>query len=102
MKVKILIYDSTQTVNLGNDVVFRCRDESSLRAPVFWSRSDNQQLPYNAHDSMGRLSINKVNRENEGIYICQANGHPDKQTAQLIIRSDRSKFSKVFFSHYSF
>ena len=91
VRVKIHTYDSIQTVALGNDVVFRCRDESQLRAPVFWSRADNQQLPYNAKDTAGRLSITKVTKENEGTYICQANGHQDKQTAQLIIRDERSK-----------
>lgn len=91
VKVKIHTYDSIQSVNIGNDVVFRCRDESPLRVAVFWSRADNQQLPFNAQDSNGRLSITQVTKENEGTYICQANGHPDQQRAQLIIRSERSK-----------
>lgn len=93
-QVKIAIYDSTQTVNEGNDVVFRCRDESTLRVPVHWSRSgtsNDHQLPSNANDYNGRLTITKVTQENEGVYYCHAHGYPERKTAQLIIPGGRCK-----------
>lgn len=49
------------TVNVvGGDVVFQCRDEGPIRAPVRWVREYGRPLKPGTTDVKGRLEINKV------------------------------------------
>lgn len=45
---------------IGGEVVFQCRDEGSLRAPVKWIREGGRPLPQGSTDSNGRLEIPNV------------------------------------------
>lgn len=45
---------------LGGDVVFSCRDESDLRAPVRWVREGGRPLKPGSTDRNGRLEMEKV------------------------------------------
>ncbi|XP_068617476.1 basement membrane-specific heparan sulfate proteoglycan core protein isoform X3 [Battus philenor] len=68
-------YPEAQTVrnvNSGGDVVFQCRDESSLRAPVRWIREGGRPLKPGTIDRNGRLEMNQVSVSDSGVYVCQA------------------------------
>ncbi len=41
----------------GREVVFQCRDEGSLRAPVAWRRGNGLALPPGTRDLEGRLEL---------------------------------------------
>lgn len=45
---------------LGGEVVFQCRDEGDLRAPVKWAREGDRRLPAGTKDTNGRLEIPNV------------------------------------------
>lgn len=45
---------------IGSEVVFQCRDEGSLRAPVKWTRSGGRPLPPGSKDVQGRLEIPNI------------------------------------------
>lgn len=77
--IRVATYDTPQTVPEGNDVVFRCRDESSLRTDVYWTRPNNAPLPSNANDVNGRLTIVHLQDRDSGVYVCHAKGAPNEQ-----------------------
>lgn len=45
---------------LGLEVVFQCRDEGLLRAPVKWTRPGGRPLPPGSKDVQGRLEIPNI------------------------------------------
>ena len=71
-EVNIQVYPERQNIRQGQEVVFRCRDESEQRLAVKWSRPDGKQLPYGATDSRGRLTIPNIQPEHTGVYLCSA------------------------------
>lgn len=87
---KIHIYDTSQTIVVGNDVVFRCRDESPLRVEVYWTRENGQALPTNANELAGRLTITATREEDKGVYVCHARGYPDQQKVFLTVLPKKS------------
>ncbi|XP_061720060.1 basement membrane-specific heparan sulfate proteoglycan core protein isoform X2 [Cydia pomonella] len=56
----------------GGDVVFQCRDEGPLRAPVRWIREGGRPLKPGSTDVNGRLEMTKVSPSDSGVYICRA------------------------------
>jgi hypothetical protein len=92
------IYDTPQTQLLGDDVVFRCRDEGLTRYPVTWSRQDNKSFPPGTKEEDGRLTMYGVSFEDAGIYICTAMGSSPlvQGTASLAVttRSNKSLFTE--------
>lgn len=54
------MYEIKTPHSLGLEVVFYCRDESSIRAPVKWTRSGGRPLPPGSKDVKGRLEIPKI------------------------------------------
>lgn len=60
----------------GNEVVFQCRDEGPLRAPVRWSRGNGLPLPPGSRDVNGRLEMPNIAVDHTGTYICEAVGYP--------------------------
>nr|XP_032526331.1 basement membrane-specific heparan sulfate proteoglycan core protein [Danaus plexippus plexippus] len=62
---------SVRSVHSGGDVVFSCRDESDLRAPVRWVREGGRPLKPGSTDRNGRLEMEKVTSADSGVYICQ-------------------------------
>ncbi|CAK1554719.1 unnamed protein product [Leptosia nina] len=64
-------YPEEQTVRNGGDVVFSCRDEGPLRAPVRWVREGGRSLKPGSVDRNGRLEMNHVTTADSGVYICQ-------------------------------
>ncbi|CAL8147958.1 unnamed protein product [Orchesella dallaii] len=69
-------YPAEQTIKQGNEVVFQCRDEGPLRAPVRWSRGSGLPLPQGSRDISGRLEMPNIATEHTGTYICEAVGYP--------------------------
>nr|XP_026490200.1 basement membrane-specific heparan sulfate proteoglycan core protein isoform X1 [Vanessa tameamea] len=68
-------YPDKQTVrnaHYGGDVVFSCRDEGLLRAPVRWIREGGRSLKPGSTDRNGRLELTQVTSADSGVYICQA------------------------------
>ncbi|ODN06290.1 Basement membrane-specific heparan sulfate proteoglycan core protein, partial [Orchesella cincta] len=61
---------------VGNEVVFQCRDEGPLRAPVRWSRGNGLPLPTGSRDINGRLEMPNIATDHTGTYICEAVGYP--------------------------
>ncbi|KAK7067000.1 hypothetical protein SK128_024178 [Halocaridina rubra] len=47
----------------AREVVFQCRDEGSIRAPVRWLQDRNRPLPPGTTDVRGRLTIPNVQTE---------------------------------------
>lgn len=45
---------------VDREVVFQCRDEGLLRAPVRWSRGNGQYLPPGSRDIRGRLEMPNI------------------------------------------
>lgn len=95
--IKVATYDTPQTVVLGNDVVFRCRDESSLRTDVYWTRPNGEALPSNANDVNGRLTIVNLQDKDSGVYVCHAKGSPNEQaTVYLnVVQGAKSQFLHI-------
>lgn len=96
VRVKIHAYDTSQNVAIGNDVVFRCRDESPLRVEVYWTREHGRPLPANGNDIAGRLTITGIREQDKGIYVCRAKGYPDQETAFLNVASIPSMYHHHF------
>lgn len=46
-----------ESIILGGDVVFQCRDEGSHRAPVRWVREGGRSLKAGSKDVNGRLEM---------------------------------------------
>ncbi|XP_069364960.1 basement membrane-specific heparan sulfate proteoglycan core protein isoform X9 [Maniola hyperantus] len=85
-------YPAEQTVRYGGDVVFSCRDEGPIRAPVRWIREGGKPLKPGSTDRKGRLEISGVTPADSGVYICQAPrylGHPKSQI-QVVLTVERS------------
>lgn len=99
--IKVATYDTPQTVVLGNDVVFRCRDESSLRTEVYWTRPNGDALPSNANDVNGRLTIVNLQDKDSGVYVCHAKGAPSEQaTVYLnVVQGAKSQYTFLLCFH---
>ncbi|KAJ0183614.1 hypothetical protein K1T71_000037 [Dendrolimus kikuchii] len=65
-------YPTEQVIRYGGDVVFQCRDEGPLRAPVRWVREGGKSLKPGFMEKNGRLELFKVSMRDSGVYICQA------------------------------
>jgi hypothetical protein len=50
----------------GNEVVFQCRDEGQLRAPVRWVRGNGLPLPIGSRDLNGRLEMPSISVDHTG------------------------------------
>ncbi|XP_046613235.1 basement membrane-specific heparan sulfate proteoglycan core protein isoform X7 [Neodiprion virginianus] len=60
----------------GQEVVIRCRDESSRRAQVRWVRKDGTPLPPGSTVQSGRLTMPNIQVSHGGDYVCEALGVP--------------------------
>ncbi|XP_050533162.1 basement membrane-specific heparan sulfate proteoglycan core protein-like isoform X14 [Daktulosphaira vitifoliae] len=67
-------YPNEQSIKENREVVFQCRDEGILRAPVRWTRGNGQFLPPGSRDINGRLEMPNIKVEHSGTYICEAVG----------------------------
>ncbi|XP_025416415.1 basement membrane-specific heparan sulfate proteoglycan core protein isoform X4 [Sipha flava] len=70
-------YPNEQTIKENSkdrEVVFQCRDEGPLRAPVRWSRANGLYLPPGSRDIAGRLEMPNIKVEHTGTYVCEAIG----------------------------
>ncbi|XP_028173989.1 basement membrane-specific heparan sulfate proteoglycan core protein isoform X3 [Ostrinia furnacalis] len=81
--LKLKTYPSQQTVRNRGDVVFQCRDEGPLRAPVRWVREGGRPLKPGSTDRHGRLEMNQVTASDSGVYICQAPKYLGNPNAEL-------------------
>lgn len=72
--IDLKVYDTPQTQYVGDDVVFRCRDEGQTRNPVKWSRLDGKPFPTGTHEFNGRLTLYSISLRDSGIYRCTAVG----------------------------
>nr|XP_045613717.1 basement membrane-specific heparan sulfate proteoglycan core protein-like isoform X12 [Procambarus clarkii] len=69
-------YPDDQTIQQSREVVFQCRDEGSIRAPVRWVRDGNRPLPPGTTDIRGRLTMPNIQIEHSGTYFCEAQNVP--------------------------
>ncbi|CAH2103371.1 unnamed protein product [Euphydryas editha] len=76
-------YPREQTVRNGGDVVFSCRDEGVLRAPVRWVREGGRPFKPGYTDRNGRLEMVRVTTADSGVYICQATGYLGSPGSEL-------------------
>ncbi|CAG2108665.1 unnamed protein product [Medioppia subpectinata] len=74
--INIQVYPERQNIRQGQEVVFRCREESEKRLPVQWGRPDGQPLPYGSTDVRGRLTIPNIQPQQSGVYICSTIASP--------------------------
>lgn len=70
-------------VILGLEVVFQCRDEGLLRAPVRWTRPGGRPLPPGSKDVQGRLEIPNI-RVSSSNQKKIPNPNPNYELCQLI------------------
>ncbi|XP_050360622.1 basement membrane-specific heparan sulfate proteoglycan core protein isoform X6 [Nymphalis io] len=91
-----------QTIRNGGDVVFSCRDEGLLRAPVRWIREGGRSLKPGSVDRNGRLELVQVTSADSGVYICQAPrylGQPGSELrVTLTVESPQSNTHKPPFT----
>ena len=69
-------YPTRQNITEGREVVFQCRDEGPIRAPVGWKRGNGLPLPRGSRDRDGRLTIPNIQVSDTGTFICFAIGYP--------------------------
>ncbi|KAL0852381.1 hypothetical protein ABMA28_000578 [Loxostege sticticalis] len=81
--LKLRTYPTQQAVRNRGDVVFQCRDEGPLRAPVRWVREGGRPLKPGSTDRHGRLEMNQVTPSDSGVYICQAVKYLGQPNAEL-------------------
>jgi hypothetical protein len=83
--------------HVGREVVFQCRDEGPIRAPVHWIRSGNRPLPPGTRDLNGRLEIPNIKVEHSGEYICEAKGYSRSpgSTVSVNLNVEKSKNFKI-------
>ncbi|XP_066985998.1 basement membrane-specific heparan sulfate proteoglycan core protein [Macrobrachium rosenbergii] len=74
--IDLKTYPDEQTIQQTREVVFQCRDEGTIRAPVRWTRDGNRPMPPGTTDVRGRLTIPNVQVEHSGRYYCEAQGVP--------------------------
>ncbi|XP_069938272.1 basement membrane-specific heparan sulfate proteoglycan core protein isoform X44 [Cherax quadricarinatus] len=67
-------YPDDQSIQQSREVVFQCRDEGTIRAPVVWVRDGNRPLPPGTTDIRGRLTMPNIQVEHSGTYFCEAQG----------------------------
>ena len=76
-KIHLRVYDTPQTQYIGDDVVFRCRDEGWTRLPVSWSRQNDKPFPPGTKEENGRLTMYGVSLDDAGVYVCSTVGGED-------------------------
>ena len=69
-------YPTRQNITEGREVVFQCRDEGPIRAPVGWKRGNGLPLPRGSRDYLGRLEMPNIEVSDTGTFICYAMGYP--------------------------
>ncbi|XP_050360619.1 basement membrane-specific heparan sulfate proteoglycan core protein isoform X3 [Nymphalis io] len=91
-----------RNAHYGGDVVFSCRDEGLLRAPVRWIREGGRSLKPGSVDRNGRLELVQVTSADSGVYICQAPrylGQPGSELrVTLTVESPQSNTHKPPFT----
>ncbi|XP_045489882.1 basement membrane-specific heparan sulfate proteoglycan core protein isoform X8 [Pieris rapae] len=91
---------TVRNVHYGGDVVFSCRDEGPIRAPVRWVREGGRSLKPGSVDRNGRLEMNHVTMGDSGIYMCQAPkylGSPGSEVrVTLVVESPSATFRPPF------
>ncbi|XP_045541991.1 basement membrane-specific heparan sulfate proteoglycan core protein isoform X1 [Papilio machaon] len=106
--LKLKTYPKTQTVRnafTGGDVVFQCRDEGPLRAPVRWIKEGGRPFKPGTVDRRGRLEMTKVSVSDSGVYICQAPayaGYPGSEARVTLIVESASQVPKLPFTPCNF
>ncbi|XP_018799860.1 PREDICTED: basement membrane-specific heparan sulfate proteoglycan core protein isoform X9 [Bactrocera latifrons] len=84
-ELNLKTYPESQIIKESREVIFRCRDEGSLRARVKWTRPGGRPLPIGARDNGdGRLEIPNIRVEDSGPYICEAAGYPRHVSGQQV------------------
>ncbi|KAK3867232.1 hypothetical protein Pcinc_027289 [Petrolisthes cinctipes] len=74
--LNLQLYPGEQIIQQTREVVFQCRDEGTLRAPVRWVRDNNRPLPPGSTDVRGRLTMPNIQIDHSGTYYCEAQGVP--------------------------
>ncbi|KAG7156955.1 Basement membrane-specific heparan sulfate proteoglycan core protein-like 4, partial [Homarus americanus] len=69
-------YPDNQNIQQSREVVFQCRDEGTIRAPVRWVREGNRPWPPGTTDNRGRLTMPNIQVEHTGTYYCEAQDVP--------------------------
>ncbi|CAK1588065.1 unnamed protein product [Parnassius mnemosyne] len=93
-------YPEAQTIRNGGDVVFQCRDEGRIRAPVRWVKEGGRPLKPGSIDRNGRLEMNQVSVSDSGVYICQAPrylGYPGSEVRVTLVVENKPQISNIPF-----
>ena len=68
----------------GREVVFQCRDEGEMRAPVRWVRDGGLPLPPDYSDNRGRLTMPNIQMDHSGNYYCEAQNVPSHTSGRRV------------------
>uniref|UniRef100_A0ABM0MP99 Basement membrane-specific heparan sulfate proteoglycan core protein-like n=1 Tax=Saccoglossus kowalevskii TaxID=10224 RepID=A0ABM0MP99_SACKO len=87
LPIQVIVDEPTEVqVEIGDSVTFNCRAISQVSYILAWTKKGDN-LPPNADDFMGRLTIRNIRPEDTGTYICTGSNQyaVDTGVAQLTI-----------------
>ncbi|XP_067227656.1 basement membrane-specific heparan sulfate proteoglycan core protein isoform X16 [Chanodichthys erythropterus] len=90
-----------QSVTVGSTVSFICTAKSKLPAyTLVWTRKGNIKLPNRAMDFNGILTIQNVQPEDAGIYVCTGSNMLGMDEGTALLYVPEASQSQMFFTAY--
>ncbi|XP_051735859.1 basement membrane-specific heparan sulfate proteoglycan core protein isoform X14 [Ctenopharyngodon idella] len=90
-----------QSVTVGSTVSFICTAKSKLPAyTLVWTRKGNVKLPNRAMDFNGILTIQNVQPEDAGIYVCTGSNMLGMDEGTALLYVPEASQSQMFFTAY--
>ncbi|KAG7477685.1 hypothetical protein MATL_G00072180 [Megalops atlanticus] len=90
-----------QSVSIGSTVTFICTAKSTSPAyTLVWTRRNNGKLPSRAMDFNGILTIQNVQPEDAGIYVCTASNMFAMDEGTAILYVPEASQTQMFYTAY--
>ncbi|XP_026010202.1 basement membrane-specific heparan sulfate proteoglycan core protein isoform X4 [Astatotilapia calliptera] len=91
----------SQTIRVGSTVQFICTAQSKSPAyTLVWTRSGNGKLPNRAMDFNGILTIQNVQPEDAGVYICTGSNMFGMDEGRAILYVPEASQTQMFYTSY--
>ncbi|XP_061075721.1 basement membrane-specific heparan sulfate proteoglycan core protein-like isoform X2 [Conger conger] len=100
--IEVLIEEpKAQSVNLGSTVSFICTAKSTSPAyTLVWTRRNNGKLPTRAMDFNGILTIQDIQTEDAGMYVCTASNMFAMDESTAILYVPEASQTQMFYTAY--
>ncbi|KAL2104346.1 hypothetical protein ACEWY4_001214 [Coilia grayii] len=90
-----------QSVSVGSDVSFICTAKSQSPAyTLVWTRKGNGKLPNRAMDFNGILTIQNVQPEDAGIYVCTGSNMLAMDEGSAVLSIPEASQTQMFYTAY--